>query len=175
MIQVRPSYHSAPGCAVRNPLNDFKNASSGGHAIPVKRRIDVTSLQPGVEDHPLIDWSGLEPTSLPSICGRRGCFCTDRAVCNPTSQYKRDVMSVLERSSGKSHPTAKATPITRKEKQVLNRTRQVVRSEKREVGSKDKFFRPPYSAAPTLLSSCHRIHPFSRYTRQLQRTAIYVT
>ena len=53
----------------------------------------------------------------------------------PTSQCKRDVVSVRERLLRERHPTAKTLLTIRKEKQVLSRARQVARS--KEARSKD--------------------------------------
>src|SRR2546429_5378841 len=55
----------------------------------------------------------------------------------PTSQCKRNVVSVRERPSRERHPTAKTPLTTRKEKQVLSRARQVARSKNRGARSKD--------------------------------------
>jgi len=64
---------------------------------------------------------------------------TAEADSVPTSQCKRDVMSVRERPLMERHPTAKTPLTTRKEKQVLSRARQVARSKKRGARSKDSL------------------------------------
>jgi hypothetical protein len=60
---------------------------------------------------------------------------TAEADSVPTSQCKRDVVSVRERLLRERHPTAKTLLTIRKEKQVLSRARQVARS--KEARSKD--------------------------------------